>query len=209
MQLLLLPLLAGLFSPEIGVGVDVRVAVSESGNAGLTIPSRSVRMALDEVDALFAEGGIRWRWNLSPGGAGPAPSAPAVVAVVLSPRPEHPVVTGCSRNRHDHRLGTTELRTRRITIWWEQVARAIGGDWDRDEPRPVDERILATALGRVLAHELGHLFLKLEDHRQTGLMRPSFSYRSLRGRSEGSFHMSREDLEQIRSALLRFPSSVD
>jgi hypothetical protein len=192
MPLLLLPLLAPVLAPEIAVEVPVFVVAP--------FPAQSLERALGEVDDLFAESGIRWRWRVSSGGGAPGPAS--LVAVVVASRPEHPVISGCSRSLHDHRLGITQLRERRITLWAEQVARAVGGDWDRDEPPAVDERVLSPALGRVLAHELGHLFLRLDGHRKNGLMRASFSHRALAGRSDRSFRLSGDDVERVRSAIL-------
>jgi len=128
-------------------------------------------------------------------------SAPAVV-VVLS-RPETVVISGCSRNLHDHRLGHTDIGARRVTLWTEQVARAVEGSWDRKESPRVEEDALGIALGRVLAHELGHLFLRLNGHRENGLMKPSFSHRALVGKSDRAFRFSEEDLERVRAAIRR------
>ena len=41
-------------------------------------------------------------------------------------------------------------------------------------PPPLRDRIIGQALGRVLAHELGHVLLALPSHDRSGLMRPSF-----------------------------------
>lgn len=198
MHLLLLPLLARILAPEITVEVPVFV------NTNTPLPAHSLERSLDEVDRLFSNGGIRWRWQLSSG----EPLEKGIVSVAIASRPRHPVISGCSRNRHDHRLGRTELGARRITLWTEQVARAVAGDWDREQLPPVDPRVLATALGRVLAHELGHLFLRLNGHRENGLMRPSFSHRALIGRSDRSFRLTEADLERVRSGILRFQSSI-
>ena len=166
---------------------------------GVEIPPRALERALAEADRLFDAGGIRFQWRLSPGE--PLSSAPAVI-VVLG-RPERAVISGCSRNLHDHRLGHTHLGARRVTLWTEQVARAVEGSWGRKDPPRVDESTLGTALGRVLAHELGHLFLRLDGHRENGLMKPSFSHRALVGKSDRSFRLSEEDLERVRAAITR------
>ncbi len=166
---------------------------------GVELPPKTLERALVETDRVFDAGGIRFQWRLSPG---EKLSSPAAVVVVL-PRPERPVVSGCSRNLHDHRLGRTDLGARRVTLWTEQVARAVEGNWDRRYPPRVEEGALSTALGRVLAHELGHLFLRLNGHRESGLMKPSFSRRALVGKSDRSFRFSEEDLERVRAALTR------
>ena len=87
---------------------------------GVELPPRALEWALAEADRLFDAGGIRFQWRLSPDE--PLSSAPA--SVVVLPRPETVVISGCSRNLHDHRLGHTHIGARRVTLWTEQVARA-------------------------------------------------------------------------------------
>jgi len=161
------------------------------------LPDRALETALSEADRLFAAGGIRFLWQ-----PGALPSSGSA-SIVIRPRPDTAVVSGCSRNLHDHRLGLTLLEARRVTLWTEQVARAIAGSWGRKNPPRVDEAVLGTALGRVLAHELGHLFLRLNGHREDGLMKPSFSQRSLIGKSDRSFRLSERDMGRVREALTR------
>ena len=172
-------------------------------HAGAELSQAALERALAEADRLFDAGGIRFQWRLVSGA--PASSAPATIVVL--PRPENEVISGCSRNLHDHRLGITHLGARRVTIWTEQVARAVAGSWNRKDPPRVGEDALGTALGRVLAHELGHLFLRLNGHRENGLMKPSFSPRALVGKSDRAFRLSEEDLERVRSAITRLQAT--
>lgn len=123
--------------------------------------------------------------------------------MIVQPQPARFKVHGCSRNRHDHRLGHTQLRSRRIALWSEQVARAVDGNWDRKELPNIDDHTYARALGRVLAHELGHLLLRLNGHRDRGLMRSAFSHRSLTARGRRAFRLAEEDLQAIRETLLQ------
>lgn len=167
------------------------------------IPDETRERAFEEVARIYEPGGLRVRWERP--GEGERQRGP-IATLVVQARPAVHVVHGCRRNRHDHRLGHTNLRTRRLTLWTDQVRRAVHGDWDRapDDVPLVDEGVFARALGRVLAHELGHLLLSLDGHRDGGLMRSSFSHRSLTGRSAGAFRLSPGDLGRIRSAVLRF-----
>ena len=176
---------------ELTLGVDLYL--------GTDIDEDVLENALLEVDQIFAPGGIRLRFQISPDDSVPNPT----VTVVLQPRPARFVIRGCRRNRHDHRLGHTSFTARRITLWSEQIARAVHGDWDRLKVPKVSDTAYARALGRVLAHELGHVFLRLSGHRDNGLMRPSFSHRTLTAKSNRAFRMSDKDLKKVRAILER------
>jgi hypothetical protein len=190
-------LASSIFQAALAVEVPVHVAPS--------VPPPLVDRALEETARLFAQGEIDLRCRLF--FAGPIDRDPeAAVTVLVRPKPERAVVSGCRRNLHDHRLGQTHLELRRITLWTEQVARAVHGDWDRGEAEvfDVDPDTLGVALGRVLAHELGHLFLTLNGHRDRGLMRSSFPHRVLIGKSDRPFRLSSEDMARVRLAIERF-----
>lgn len=171
--------------------VDIPLYVSAE------LRERTLDRALAEVDDIFAPGDIRFRFERAPENPGPNP----VVTVVVLPRPSQFIVHGCRRDRHDHRLGNTHLNARRITLWSEQIARAVDGNWDRTDVPEVDEGVYARAFGRVLAHELGHLLLRLNGHRENGLMRSTFSHRSLKRKGRRSFRFSSNDLQKIRCAI--------
>jgi hypothetical protein len=172
---------------------------------GADIDEEILETALEEVDTIFAPGGIRVRFLISP----EAPVYDPTVTVVLQPRPARFVVHGCSRNRHDHRLGHTSFPARRITLWSEQIIRAIDGDWDRRELPRVSETMYARALGRVLAHELGHVLLRLNGHRDGGLMRSSFSHGTLTATSNRAFRIADNDLTTMRANLERAQNRVN
>jgi hypothetical protein len=184
-------LLAGL--APVPLTLDVPIYLGAGLNEEIVVS------ALREAERIFEPGGIELRFDLSPDHDSSRP----LVTVLVQPRPARFKVHGCSRGLHDHRLGRTQLRTRRITLWSEQVARAVDGNWDRTELPDVDDRVYARALGRVLAHELGHLLLRLNGHRDRGLMRSAFSHRSLITRGRGAFRLAEEDLQAIRDTLAR------
>lgn len=166
---------------------------------GAELSEEIVVSALRETERIFEPGGIELRFDLSPKDH---LSPPPLLTVLVQPRPARFKVHGCSRDRHDHRLGRAQLRSRRITLWSEQVARAVDGNWDRTELPDVDDRLYARALERVLAHELGHLLLGLNGHRDRGLMRSAFSHGSLTARGRRAFRFAEEDLQAIRDTLL-------
>ena len=165
---------------------------------GAELSEEIVVSALRETERIFEPAGIELRFDLSPEDH----LNPPPLTVLVQPRPARFKVHGCSRDRHDHRLGLTQLRSRRITLWSEQVARAVDGNWDRMELPDVDGRVYARALGRVLAHELGHLLLGLNGHHDRGLMRPAFSRGSLTAGGRRAFRFAEEDHQAIRDTLL-------
>ena len=167
------------------------------------LPEETLTTALQETARIFEPGDIELRFNVSPNQSPYHSTSRPLVTVIVQPRPARFKVHGCSRDRHDHRLGHTQLRSRRITLWSEQVARAVDGNWDRKELPNVDDRVYARALGRVLAHELGHLLLRLNGHRDRGLMRSAFSHRSLTARGRRAFRLDEADLQAIRETLLQ------
>ena len=155
--------------------------------------------ALEETARIFEPGGIELRFDLAPERHS---SRPLAIVVVQARPARFKVSRSCSRGLHDHRLGQTQLGARRLTLWSEQVARAVDGNWDRQGLPHVDDHVYARALGRVLAHELGHLLLRLNGHRDRGLMRSTFSHRSLIARGRGAFRLSADDLDAIRATLV-------
>ncbi|MDP6581353.1 MAG: hypothetical protein QF681_11915 [Vicinamibacterales bacterium] len=183
-------LLAGLAPAPVTLNVPVYL--------GADLSEDIVTSALQETKRIFEPGRIALRFDLSPEHHSIRP----LVTVVVLPRPAQFKVYGCSRNRHDHRLGHTQLGARRITLWSEQLVRAVDGNWDRTALPDVDDQVFARALGRVLAHELGHALLGLNGHRDRGLMRSDFSYRSLTAPGRRAFRLADEDLQAIRDTLL-------
>ena len=121
-------LLAGL--APVPLTLDVPIYLGAGLNEEIVVS------ALREAEQIFEPGAIELRFDLSPDHDSSRP----LVTVLVQPRPARFKVHGCSRGLHDHRLGRTQLRTRRITLWSEQVARAVDGNWDRTELPDVDDR---------------------------------------------------------------------
>jgi hypothetical protein len=59
----------------------------------------------------------------------------------------------------------------------------------RDHTRVVRERLTSQAIGRVMAHELGHYLLRSSRHADAGLMRPHYSGTALAEYSLSSFRI--------------------
>jgi len=65
----------------------------------------------------------------------------------------------------------------------------------------VADREMGRALGRVLAHEIGHVLLAVRNHDQVGLMRAVFSPVELGAPDRQSFRLSRDGLGRLRSRI--------
>jgi hypothetical protein len=67
------------------------------------------------------------------------------------------------------------------------------------------------ALGRVLAHEIGHVVLDAPGHQSWGLMRPSFVAEDLCGRLRRGYTLSAREVERLRQRewlLSGYPDAV-
>lgn len=78
--------------------------------------------------------------------------------------------------------------------------------------RALQDRLIAQAIGRVAAHELGHYLLRHAGHRDRGLMRPRYVALELVGDWLGPFKIPNAELAVIRqeiAALARLQASVE
>ena len=128
-------LLAGLAPAPVTLDVPIYL--------GAELSEEILVSALRETERIFEPGGIELRFDLSPEDH----SGRSLLDVFVQPRPPRFKVHGCSRDRHDHRLGHTQMRSRRITLWSEQVARAVDGNWDHKELPDVDDGVYCASLG--------------------------------------------------------------
>lgn len=68
-------------------------------------------------------------------------------------------------------------------------------------PAPVRNRLVGQALGRVVAHELGHVLLALPTHDRSGLMRPTFVPADLIARGRDQLRLSKTYAERLDRRL--------
>ena len=72
-----------------------------------------------------------------------------------------------------------------------------------------DSADLGRALGRVLAHEIGHVLLLAPDHQPQGLMRASFAPADMLRLERGSFTLSKSEIARLREREEQLASSAD
>jgi hypothetical protein len=67
-------------------------------------------------------------------------------------------------------------------------------------PPGLRDQFLARALGRVIAHELGHILLQSAEH-DVGIMRPVQAGRDLLSPDRATFSLSAPDLARLRANI--------
>lgn len=176
---------------ETCIGVSLRFA----GRAPSTALVRSMQ---DETAAIWRAYGIRVLW------AGPSADGCSSVAGVFDAlvddrsSPAAAPVTLGSTHVVSPRTGRVPIQIHRMatagliaSLRVAELMRLAG------HPIPYSEDI-GRALGRVLAHEIGHVLLGTGEHRPTGLMRATIPTRELVDRTRRSCWLSDEDVRRLR-----------
>jgi hypothetical protein len=172
--------------------------------AGAQRPAERQAM-LHEVDAIWRTHGVSIV-PLGPDRTVAPPSADARLTVLLasSPRPSPPPGTrerlGAIVFDHDHLPATT--LTIEVTAVTATVTRVrLGGRPFDQWPPTWRDTLVGRALGRVLAHEIGHYLLASRVHASEGLMRAAFDGDELLRPGRGGFAVPARDLPRLRTRL--------
>jgi hypothetical protein len=141
-------------------------------------------MTVDQLKALKAEAsgiwkpyGIELSWfepNVDCGSHQPSDAMPVdwMLRLTADLPESSTAVLGTVRFREGVPDNTIVLRYAPLS---RLVLGAMIGSWSIGSlPPPVRDRLLGQAIGRVVAHELGHVLLALPTHGRSGLMRPTF-----------------------------------
>jgi hypothetical protein len=164
----------------------------------------------NELEAMIAEADALWRpygvttvW-LTPPERGPW----SAVDVVLTIHFVRGAESGGAGDRRLLQLGTIAFYTGRpeqtLNLLPDQIAAIIAdapwvGRRLRDWPPSVRDGLRGRALGRVLAHELGHYLLAARTHTETGLMRGSMSAEALVSPDRRPFQLDASDQARVRA----------
>src|SRR5262249_50825245 len=152
----------------------------------LAFPSRSLpplalQSAVDEAAAVWAPYGVTID-AVASCGCPDDPSQRLVVAIVESSTPS--VKYGWRGPLGTITFNADGSPTSTLMLYWPDIKRflgasgVVGGD-DTRWPASIHERVLGRAVGRVIAHEIGHYLLRTRTHAATGLMRPVHTAGSL------------------------------
>jgi len=113
------------------------------------------------------------------------PSSPGLGAIVFQGRDGFEPALRIAVESVEALLRDCKINGRPITEWPAGIANAVR----------------SRALGRVLAHELGHYLVGLPVHRSGGLMRTGFDGRALASPDRGDFRLDAIDLPRLRARV--------
>lgn len=144
-----------------------------------------LQVVVDTIEAPLRAGAIRLTvraHDAATGGA--APDDAALGSVRFVDGQPQPVITVSPR------------RARAV------VNRAVvSGRLVSELPASVGQRLLATVLGRAIAHEVGHYLLASPTHARAGLMRAALGLRDLTEPGTARLRLSRSEHEQVARRL--------
>ncbi len=94
----------------------------------------------------------------------------------------------------------------RITLFMTEVRRLVGnarvlGASEAEWPVALRDHVIARALGRVLAHEVGHYILQQRHHGSSGLMRPLQRADDLVSPSRSLFRLTEAEADRMAALI--------
>ena len=172
------------------IGITVSVAAD--------IPPKLIAMILDEADAIWRPTGITFVWHHAPA------IIPAMLHVVLNNEQRPPTDNDLPLGWvvfNDGRSPEPEIHLSYANaLQYLSESRMVVGTLER---MPVLERwtLLSRAMGRALAHELGHYLLASKTHTASGLMQTHRTAVDLFGISRHGFAISTVERATVAARL--------
>jgi hypothetical protein len=193
-SLVLLTLVAFLWATRVEAGicvdVDPHVAVGDTSNALIAALER-------EATAIWAPYAVELRWQ---------PHACAIEDASFDLLIERHIPSAPPRVSAPV-LGSTQVRRPRIDrvpihVDYEEMQKTLGSLTTAQFTPFLGSRVgpeeMGRALGRVVAHEIGHVLLGVSSHQRDGLMRQSFEAIELVGRARRRYGLSPEEIARLR-----------
>jgi hypothetical protein len=183
-----------LLAAVLSVAANPRLHVALEFTSAPALSPALTTAAVQEAAAIWAHYGVVVDRTL------PCASAPDE-AVVLTVRPGRsraavPLYTPSALGAIDFDDEGTPYSI--VTVYLDRILRSVGiarlGDVTEDRwPPELRQRVVGRALGRVIAHEIGHYLFASRGHSANGLMRPVHSLYELFGQPDSGFLLSRAD----------------
>ena len=163
-----------------------------------SIDATVTRDAIAEAAALWAPYELVLERSACPSGGG---TPELVVEFASATAPRSPTVLGTVA------FGPGGTPEPHVTVFLDEVLRLMAGTrlfgseaWQW--PRRLREQIVGRALGRILAHEIGHYVLSNRQHTQSGLMRSTQRSDELGAPSRAGFRLSAAEAARLRASRI-------
>ena len=176
----------------------IAVALTINVSAASDISSTLVTRALDETDSIWRAAGVEFVWR-----RGPGPHPPAALTVVIGhdARPVREGAVALGWIYFDEMTPGQRLYISYANVL--QLMRESSGVTGPQDRMPIFERevLMARAMGRALAHELGHYFLASKEHTKKGLMKAHRTAAEFFGPDERAFKLDGAQRSLITARL--------
>jgi hypothetical protein len=185
------------------------VTLGVDTSALTAVPPRQLRAMAREAEAIWRANGVTLEWTPAEAGRTPSLSGPTDTVRV--------VADGHVAQRRDQapaarRLGavlflqSSDLPDNTLSLSVNAIrALVYDAKWAGHRvsawPPSVRDDLLGRALGRVLAHEIGHYLLIWRSHTPDGLMQPAFKAEALVNPDRGPFALSDRLGPRLRARL--------
>jgi hypothetical protein len=159
----------------------------------------------DEAERIWRPYGVRITWPDSK-----SPAEPFSVTAILAWEIERSGVLGSPLILGRAFIDPMEPPRRPIRVSIDATEQTLAlrpHSWTSIAGR-VHERELARALGRVLAHEIGHVLLAVRSHDQTGLMREAYTADELARPDRLPFVLTANSAGRLRSRIERLRALI-
>jgi hypothetical protein len=176
------------------IAVTLTINVAAASDISSTLVSR----ALDETASIWRAAGVEFVWKREP-----APFTPATLTVVIghNVRPVREGALALGWIYFDESTPGQQLYISYANV--QQLMLESYGVTGPQDRMPIFERevYMARAIGRALAHELGHYFLASKEHTKNGLMKAHRTATEFFGPDERSFKLDKAQRSLITARL--------
>jgi hypothetical protein len=170
---------------------SARVTISMYNDAG--VPGRTLREAEDETGRIFREAGIEVKWLNC--GTSEASEEPAACQEAVFPTHLHLRIVRRARGLKEGVLGLSFLDEDgsgcQADLFYEPM----------EQLHNTNNTNLASLLGHVAAHEMGHLLLGTNSHAPAGIMRAHWVGQEVGSVNLGGLYFSNAESQRMRKKL--------
>jgi hypothetical protein len=182
------------------IATALAIALTVNVSASPDIPPSLVSSVLAETDAIWRSSGFTFAWRQAPREASAA-TLHVIIGHDVRPAPDGGLALGWivfADSAPEQEIYVSYANAQQLMI----EAPGVVGALDR-MPRLEKHTLLARAMGRALAHEMGHYLLESKEHTLTGLMRSRINATEFFGTGNRQFKLDNGQRSSITARLTR------